>query len=55
MKKGFDAERITAYLLNNIRSIYSSFDKAHDTRHFDEVWYAVKKIVDDNGLSEWEK
>lgn len=38
---------VESYLLTQVRGYYKTFDLGHDTRHFDEVYDAMKRIVDD--------
>lgn len=33
------------YLIEDIRSHYKAFDRAHDERHFDEVFYFIKDML----------
>lgn len=38
-------EELENYLINNIRTVYENFDRAHDIRHFDEVFLSVLRCL----------
>lgn len=45
--------RTEEYLLSKIRGIYKSFDLGHNEKHFDEVFYGMKRILENEETPEY--
>lgn len=39
-------KKLDRYLITKIRSIYKNFDRAHDERHFDEVYLSISRCIE---------